>query len=97
MYKPGEQVLVRNTAIEMSHNRKHWPCYLGLYIITEQTRRKAYKIQEVDGTNLQQKIGAFQLLPYIKCSHQFMKNNAKETEIGSDSGNNNDSNSSGTD
>lgn len=96
-YKPGELVLVRNTAIEMSHDRKHQPRYLGPYIITEQTRGKAYKVQEVDGTNLRQKIGAFRLLPYIKRSHQFMKNNAEGTEIGSDSGNGNDSDSSGTD
>jgi len=97
MYKPREQVLVRNTAIEMLHDHKHQPCYLGLYIITEQTHGKAYKVQEVDGTNLRQKIDAFRLLPYIKCSHQFMKNNTKGTEIGSDSRNDNDSDSSGTD
>ena len=95
--KPGEQVLVRNTAIEMSHDHKHQPRYLGPYIITEQTRGKAYKVQEVDGTNLRQKIGAFWLLPYIKRSHQFMKNNAEGTEIESDSGNDNNSDSSGTD
>ena len=32
-YKVGELVLVRNTAVEMLHDRKHKPRYLGPYVI----------------------------------------------------------------
>ena len=74
-YEPGELVLVRNTAIEMSHNRKHQLCYLGPYRIVRQSLGKAYTVAEFDGAVLRQKIGAFRLLPYIKHSHEFMRNN----------------------
>ena len=73
-YEPRELVLVRNTAIEMSHDRKHQPCYLGPYRIVRQSLGKAYTVAEFDSAVLRQKIGAFRLLPYIKRSHEFMRN-----------------------
>ena len=92
-YEPGELVLVRNTAIEMSHDRKHQPRYLGPYRIVRQSLGKAYTVAEFDGAVLRQKIGAFRLLPYIKRSHEFMRNKPR-SEIDSDS--ENGSNSSGS-
>jgi hypothetical protein len=41
-HEPGDLVLVRNMAIEMSHNRKHKPCYLGPYRVRERTSRGNY-------------------------------------------------------
>ena len=39
-YIPGELVLVRNTTIEMSHDRKHKPQYLGPYEVARRTTKE---------------------------------------------------------
>jgi len=52
-------VLVRNTAIEMTHDRKHKPRYLGPYIISEVTKGGNYKL---DGSPLQNTYAAFQVV-----------------------------------
>jgi len=92
-YEPRELVLVRNTAIEMSHDHKHQLRYLGPYRIVRQSLGKAYTVAEFDGAVLCQKIGVFRLLPYIKHLHKFMRNKP-QSEIDSDS--ENGSNSSGS-
>ena len=89
IYQPGELVLVRNTAIEMSHDRKHKPRYLGPYEVAERTIKGNYKLKELDGTELQYKYAAFRILPYITRQHSFMKNN-QENEDSNDSNENND-------
>ncbi len=38
IYKPGELVLSRNTPIEMSHDRKHQPRYLGPFEVAARTK-----------------------------------------------------------
>ena len=76
-YKPGELVLVRNTAVEMSHNRKSKPHYLGPYEVYKETEGGNYKLKELDGTALRYTYAAFRLLPYITRRHQFMKENAE--------------------
>ncbi|KDR82302.1 hypothetical protein GALMADRAFT_33368, partial [Galerina marginata CBS 339.88] len=48
-YKKGELVLVRNTQIEMSHNRKHKVRYLGPYIVAERSVNGYYWLKEMDG------------------------------------------------
>jgi len=64
-YKAGELVLVRNTAIELSHNRKHQPRYLGPYEICQKASEKSYSLKDLDGTPFQQRIATFWLLLYI--------------------------------
>jgi len=64
-YKAGELVLVRNTAIELSHNRKHQPRYLGPYEICQKASEKSYSLKDLDGTRFRQRIATFRLLPYI--------------------------------
>ena len=95
-YQPGELVLVRNTAIEMSHDRKHKPRYLGPYEVAERTIKGNYKLKELDGTELQYKYAAFRILPYITRQHSFMKNN-QENEDSNDSNDNNDTEDSASD
>jgi transposase InsO family protein len=79
-YKPGELVLVRNTAIEMSHDRKHKPRYLGPYQVVRQTRGKNYILQELDGAQHHPSYAAFRLLPYITRRHPFMKDQRHRPE-----------------
>ena len=84
-YKPNELVLVRNTAVEMSHDRKHKPRYLGPYKVVEQTCGKNYILREMDGARHIQKYAAYRLLPYITRKHWFMQEHRAEVESG-DSG-----------
>ena len=72
-YLPGELVIVRNTAIEMSHDRKHKPRYLGPYEVASKTPKGNYRLKELDGTLLQYKYAAFRVLPYITRNHSFMR------------------------
>ena len=74
VYQPDELVLVRNTAIEMSHDRKHKARYLGPYQIIEQTPTGQYNVKELDGTPLPHKIVPWRLMPYIHRDHPFMRN-----------------------
>ena len=83
-YKSGELVLVCNSAIELSHNRKHQPRYLGPYEIDQKASPKSYALKDLDGTPFRQRIATFRLLPYISRRHQFMRN--PEDKVLSDSG-----------
>ncbi|KDR65688.1 hypothetical protein GALMADRAFT_32420, partial [Galerina marginata CBS 339.88] len=47
-YKKGELVLVRNSQIEMSHNRKHKVRYLGPYIVSMRSENGYYWLKELD-------------------------------------------------
>jgi len=77
-YQPGDLVLVRNTAVEMSHDRKHQPRYLGPYVVAQQVSRNAYRLQEMDGAEWNQKIVAWRLIPYISRIHPLMRNEASD-------------------
>jgi len=74
-FKLGDLVLLRNTQVEMSHDRKHQQRYLGPYEVQERTIRGNYKLKELDGTVLNYTYTAFRILPYITCNHSFMRNN----------------------
>ena len=74
-YQPGDLVLVRNTPIETSHDRKAHPRYLGPYQIMQKGHGKSYILQEMDGTVMKQSIATYRLMPYITRNHEFMKNN----------------------
>lgn len=64
-HQPGELVLVRNTTIEKSMNRKCKPRYLGPYQVVRRTLGGSYVLQELDGAIWRQKVAAFRLLPYV--------------------------------
>lgn len=76
-YIPGELVLLRNTQIEMSHNRKHKVRYLGPYVVASRNEKGYYLLKELDGAPYKPKIAPSRLLPYIKRDHIFMKHNAQ--------------------
>ena len=71
-YKHGDLVLARNTPVEMSHDRKHKPRYLGPYEVVSRTQGGNYRLRELDGTVLHNTHAAFRILPYITRDHEFM-------------------------
>jgi len=79
-HKPGDLVLVRNTAIEMSHDRKHKPRYLGPYQVVQRTSRGNYRLKELDGTPLIYVYAGFRIIPYISRNHTFMQNNKESSD-----------------
>ncbi|KAF9802742.1 hypothetical protein IEO21_09832 [Rhodonia placenta] len=65
VYNPGDLVLVRNSPIEKSADRKHQPRYLGPYQILRRTKGGSYALAELDGAVWRQGVAAFRLLPYV--------------------------------
>ena len=69
--------MVRNTNIEMSHNRKHQERYLGPYAVLARSENGYYWLRELDGALYKHKIAPGRLLPYITRQHDFMKQNMR--------------------
>ncbi|EPQ52315.1 hypothetical protein GLOTRDRAFT_47682 [Gloeophyllum trabeum ATCC 11539] len=64
-FKRGDLVLVRNTKIEKSLNRKMRPRYLGPLITVSRNRGGAYILAELDGTLFDRPFAAFRVIPYL--------------------------------
>lgn len=64
-HEEGTLVLVRNTSIEKSMNRKSKPRYLGPFEVVRRTEGGSYILKELDGSIWSQKVAAFRILPYI--------------------------------
>jgi len=61
----GNLVLMRNTKVEKSLNRKMRPRYLGPLVVVSRNKGGAYILCELDGSVLHQPVAAFRLLPYL--------------------------------
>ena len=64
-FKAGRLVLIRNTAIEKSLNRKMRPRYLGLLIVLARNRGGTYIVCDLDRSVYDRPIAAFRVIPYF--------------------------------
>ena len=64
-YPPGTLVLVRNSEVEKSLNRKMAPRYDGPYEVIRRTTGGSYMLAELDGTARKQAVAAFRIIPYV--------------------------------
>ena len=63
-FKKGDLVLLRNSRIEESLNRKTKPRYIGPMLVVRKKRNTSYVIAELDGAQSQQHVAGFRLIPY---------------------------------
>jgi hypothetical protein len=66
-FQRGSLVLMRNTQIEKSLNKKMRARYIGPLIVVSRNYGSAYILAELDGTVLHCPIAAFRLLPHFAC------------------------------
>lgn len=64
-FKKGDLVLMRNTQVEMSLNRKMRPRYLGPLVVISRNRGGAYILAELNGTLYHAPVAAFRLIPFF--------------------------------
>ena len=64
-FAKGDLVLLRNTQIEKSLNRKMRARYLSPLIVIERNYSGAYILCELDRSVLHRPVAAFRLLPYL--------------------------------
>jgi hypothetical protein len=62
--RPGQLVLVRNSAVEKELDRKHKPRWLGPYVVVKKTRGGSYVLAQEDGAILRTRFAAFRIVPY---------------------------------
>ena len=61
----GDLILVRNTAIKKSLDKKMKARYLGPMVVIRHTKGGSYVIVELNSMLWQQKVGAFCCVPYF--------------------------------
>lgn len=71
IYKPGDYVLIRNSALKQGEDNKLKPKYKGPYVIAKSLNKNRYVVQNIPGFNITQKsfnsiLSTDRMKPWIK-------------------------------
>ena len=64
-FKPGDLVLVHNSRVEESLNRKTKPHYVGPMVVVRKTKGTSYIVAELDGAQSKLRVAGFRVIPYF--------------------------------
>src|ERR1700753_725456 len=64
IFEPGDLVVVRNTSVEDSMNRRNKERWTGPLVVVRRTKGGSYIVCEMNGAVWQKKIGRFRVLPF---------------------------------
>lgn len=83
-FAPGSLVLVRNSSVEASLDKKTKPRYFGPMVVIRRSTGGSYILGESDGTLSKLRFAAFRLLPYHTRSHIKIPSEAFKSISGDD-------------